>query len=108
MRYNEVTYSTGIITQRKLWFGEVCHSPVLHINFCEKGVKTRARVCQTSGLEPLVKTLNHTLFKGVDVFQQNLAPAPKAKATQKWHEKNVPNFFKAFDWSSASTYLNSD
>jgi len=75
-------------------------------HFCEKGVRTGAHVYQTTILDPIVRPLNNTLFKGIGwVFQQDLAPGHKAKMTQEWLENNVPNFIKASDWPSASLDL---
>lgn len=92
--------------QVMVWWGVSWHG-VTQIHFCEKGVKTGARVYQNSVLNPLVKPLSDTLFEGIDwVFQQDSAPGHKAKTTQEWLENNVPNFIKASDWPSASPDLN--
>jgi len=58
-------------------------------------------------LEDIVKSLKHTLFKNKHwVFQQNSAPAHKAKITHQWLEKNVPEFICAENWPSCSLDLN--
>ncbi|UYV81621.1 hypothetical protein LAZ67_20001733 [Cordylochernes scorpioides] len=40
------------------------------------------------------------------IFQQDSAPAHKAKSTQQWLETNVPDFIKANEWPSGSPDLN--
>ncbi|CAI6362976.1 unnamed protein product [Macrosiphum euphorbiae] len=85
-----------------VWWGVSWHG-VTEIHFCEKGVITGARVYQTTVLDPILRHLNSTLFKGIDwVFQQYAAPGHKVKTTQHWLENSVPNFIKASDWPSAS------
>ncbi|UYV76707.1 hypothetical protein LAZ67_14001843, partial [Cordylochernes scorpioides] len=41
------------------------------------------------------------------IFQQDSAPAHKAKSTQQWLETNVPKFINANEWPSESPDLNS-
>lgn len=75
--------------------------------FCEKGAKISAKVYQGNILEPIVKPLNVTLFKNQHwTFLQDSAAAHKAKTSQNWLEKNIPDFIKATDWSSSSSDLN--
>lgn len=89
-----------------VWWG-VSHQGVSDLHFCEKGVKTGASVYQKNVLEGVVKPLNTTLFKGQHwVFQQDSAPAHKAKSTQDWLRTNVPAFIKSEDWPSGSPDLN--
>ncbi len=77
------------------------------IHFREKGVKTSAVVYQESILKPIMKPLNDTLFTKVDwTFQQDSAGAHAAKSTQKWLEKNIPNFICKKDWTLGSPDLN--
>lgn len=92
--------SKGAIIQVQSWFGGSEH-------FCEQGVKTEAKNYQEDVLEKVVKPLNNTLFnKKHWVFQQDSAPAHKAKSTQLWLKKNVPEFIKESDWPSGSLDLN--
>jgi len=50
----------------------VSHQGVTPLHFCEKGVKTGARVYQEDVLQGAVKHLNTTVFNGQKwVFQQN-------------------------------------
>jgi inhibitor of nuclear factor kappa-B kinase subunit alpha len=49
-----------------------------------------------------------TVFSGQKwVFQQDSAPAHKAKTTQGWLRRNVLAFISAKDWPSGSPDLNS-
>lgn len=64
-----------------IWWG-VSYEGVTQLHFCEKGVKTSAPVYQEM-LEQVVKPLNTSLFdKNRWIFQQDSAPAHKAKTTQ--------------------------
>lgn len=89
-----------------VWWG-VSYEGVTDIHFCEKGVKTSAKVYQETVLEPFVKPLNTSMFSGQSwSFQQDSAPGHKAKTTQNWLESNVPDFIAAKDWPSGSPDLN--
>jgi len=58
-------------------------------------------------LEPIVKPLNQTLFKGQPwTFQQDSAPAHKAKSVQTWLKNHTPDFIATEHWPSASPDLN--
>lgn len=89
-----------------VWWG-VSWQGATELHFCEKGVKTGAKVYQETVLEPVVKPLTQTLFNGQQwVFQQDSAPGRKAKPTQEWLRLNVPQFIKAEEWPSSSPDLN--
>lgn len=89
-----------------VWWG-VAYDGVTKLHFCEKGVKTSAKVYQSDVLEKVVKPLNSTLFKNEPwTFQQDSAPAHKAKTTQDWLKNNLPNFISTDDWPSGSPDLN--
>lgn len=89
-----------------VWWG-VSYEGVTQLHFCEKGVKTAAKNYQADVLEGCVKPLSSTLFGNRHwVFQQDSAPAHKARTTQAWLETNVPEFIKASDWPSGSPDLN--
>lgn len=93
-------------TSVMVWWG-VSHKGVTSLHFCEKGVKTGAKVYQQDVLEGVVKPLTITLFEGKHwVFQQDSAPAHKAKTTQEWLRLNIPGFIRAEDWPSGSPDLN--
>jgi len=66
------------------------------LHFYEKGVETGARVYQENVLQGVVKPLNTTLFSGQKwVFQQDSAPAHKAKTTEEWLRRHVAAFISA-------------
>jgi len=65
-----------------VWWG-MSHQGVTPHNFCEKGVKTDARMYQQDVLKGVVKPLNMTVFSGQkQVFQQDSSPAHKPKTTR--------------------------
>jgi inhibitor of nuclear factor kappa-B kinase subunit alpha len=71
----------------------VSHQGVTPLHFCEKGVKTDARMYQEDVLQGVVTPLNTALFSGQKwVFQQDSAPAHKVKTTQEWLRRHVPAF----------------
>lgn len=83
------------------WFGKA------PLHFVEKGVKVAAKNYLSDVLEPVVKPLNQTLFNGKPwTFQQDSAPAHKAKVTQAWLRDNTPDFIATTEWPSASPDLN--
>jgi len=54
-----------------------------------------------------VKPLNTTLFNGQEwVFQQDSAPAHKAKTTQVWLRRNLLAFISAENWPLGGPDLN--
>lgn len=89
-----------------VWWG-VSWKGVTELHFCEKGVKTSARVYKETVLQDLVLPLNETLFNGAHwVFQQDSAPAHKARITQAWLRDHLPEFISTEEWPSASPDLN--
>jgi inhibitor of nuclear factor kappa-B kinase subunit alpha len=89
-----------------VWWG-VSHQGVTPLHFCKKGVQTGARVYQEDMLQGVVKPLNTTVFSGQKwVFQQDSAPAHKAKITQEWPWRKVPAFISTEDWPSGRPDLN--
>jgi len=89
-----------------VWWG-VSYQEVTPLHFCEKGVKTGAQVYQEDVLQGVVKPLNMTVFSGQNcVFQEDSAPAHKAKMTWEWLRRNVPAFISAEVWPSGSPDLN--
>lgn len=89
-----------------VWWG-VSYDGVCSIHFCEKGVKTAAKNYQRDILNNVVKPLNETMFKNQPwTFQQDSAPAHKAKTTQEWLKNHLPDFISIEDWPSGSPDLN--
>jgi len=89
-----------------VWWG-VSFEGVTQLHICEQGVKTRAINYQNDVLEKVVKPLSDTLFAGKHwIFQQDSAPAHKAKSTQRWLEENLPEFIAAQDKPPESPDLN--
>jgi transposase len=77
------------------------------LHFVQKGVKVAAKNYLEDVLEPVVKPLNTTLFGGQPwTFQQDSAPAHKAKVVQAWLKTNTPDFIATTEWPSASPDLN--
>ena len=77
------------------------------VHFCQKGVKTGAKVYQEDILDKVVKPLGNTLFKNKPwVFQQDSAPAHKAKSTQEWFRRNNIALITTEEWPSSSPDLN--
>jgi len=97
----------GVTIRLRSWYGGAyCIKVLLVFLFLETGVKTTANVYQTM-LEDVLKSPNHTQFKNKHwVFRQDSALAHKAKTTQQWLEKNVPDVIRAENWPSDSPDLN--
>lgn len=54
-----------------------------------------------------MKPLNQTIFQNQPwIFQQDSAPAHKAKTTQQWLQNHVPGFISTEYWPAASPDLN--
>lgn len=89
-----------------VWLGVSYLGPT-EVHFCQKGVKTGAKVYQDDVLEKVVKPLKSTMFRNQAwVFQQDSAPAHKAKSTQEWFERQQIDFIRHADWPSSSPDLN--
>jgi len=66
-------------------------------------VKTGAQFYQEDVLQGVLKPPNMTVLNIQKwVFQQDSAPAHKAKTTQEWLRRNVPAFIGAEVWPSGS------
>ncbi|XP_053959087.1 uncharacterized protein LOC128863773 [Anastrepha ludens] len=88
-----------------VWWGVSCKG-FTSLCFCEKWVKTGAKVYQEDVLEGVLKQLGSTLFNGERwIFQQDSAPVHNAKITQQWLKNNIPGFIAAADWASGSSDL---
>ena len=70
-------------------------------------MKTTAKVYREDLSGKTMKPLSQTMFNGGNwIFQQDYAPAHKAKTMQEWLASNAPEFIKASDWPSGSPDLN--
>ena len=66
-------------------FVRVSYDTTTKLYFCEKGVKTSAKIYENTMLETVVKLFNNTLFSNEHwSFKQDLAPAYKANSTKVW------------------------
>ena len=75
--------------------------------FIEPGVKVNAEYYLDQVLKKVVKPYGDTIYKnGHWVFQQDSAPAHKAKVTQAWCRHNLPGFIDASEWPPSSPDLN--
>ncbi|CAK1587638.1 unnamed protein product [Parnassius mnemosyne] len=89
-----------------VWLG-VSYWGLTEVYFCEKGVKTNAVVYQNTVLTNLVEPVSHTMFNNRHwVFQQDSAPAHRAKSTQDWLAAREIDFIRHEDWPSSSPDLN--
>ena len=92
-------------TSVMVWWGVSYHG-VTDIHFCEAGVKTNASVYEKM-LEDVVEPLSESLFAGKPwCFQQDSAPAHKAKIIQQWLAAHIPDFTTVDKWASGSPDLN--
>ena len=88
-----------------VWWA-VSYSGATQLHFCEKEVKTSAKVYENTVLELIIRGLNTILFRNQHwTFQKDSAPVHKAKSTQVWLKSHVPDFISIADWSSASPDL---
>ena len=82
-----------------LWW--VSHPGVTTFHFCDKDVKTGARLYQEDVLKRVVTPLNTTGFNCQKwVFQQDSSPVNEAKTTQQWLRRHVPSFISSENWPS--------
>lgn len=89
-----------------VWLGVSYLGPT-EVFFCEKGVKTSALVYQNTVLTNIVEPLSQTMFENRHwIFQQDSAPAHKAKSTQDWLTTRGIDFIRHEDWPSSSPDLN--
>lgn len=75
--------------------------------FVEKGVKINAKYYKEQVLEPFLKVHGNRMYSNQHwTFQQDSAPAHKAKVTQDWCEDNLPDFIPWTVWPPSSPDLN--
>jgi len=93
-------------TSVMVWVG-VSSQDLTKLHFVDPSVKVRAKNYLKDILEPAVKPLNQSVFKGHRwTFQQDSAPAHKAKITQNWLQKEVPDLISYLEWHASSPDLN--
>ena len=75
--------------------------------FVEKGVKINAQYYKDNLLEPFLKVHGDRIYSGQEwTFQQDSAPAHKAKITQDWCRDNLSSFIPWTLWPPSSPDLN--
>lgn len=88
-------------------WGAVSKTAKLPLVFVEKGVKINANFYLTEILEAELKVqADLTHGEGNWCFQQDSAPAHKAKVTQDWCKDQCPDFISADEWPASSPDLN--
>ena len=79
----------------------------LPLKFVERGVKVNKAYYQREILEKIVKPGGQRIFKNQPwTFQQDSAPAHKAKLTQDWLRTQTPDFISSLQWPPSSPDLN--
>lgn len=77
------------------------------LTFVEPGVKVNKEYYQEHILNAVVKEEGKRIFKkGHWVFQQDSAPAHKAKINQEWCATQIPDFISSAQWPPSSPDLN--
>jgi inhibitor of nuclear factor kappa-B kinase subunit alpha len=88
-------------------WGGVSHNGKLPLIFIDKGVKINKEVYRKEILDGHLKVEAPRLYpRGDWIFQQDSAPAHKAKVTQAWCSANCPDFIKTSEWPPSSPDLN--
>lgn len=89
-----------------VWAG-VCASGKTPLVFLEKGVKVNQEIYRKQVLEDVLLPWAQIHFGNQQwVFQQDSAPAHRAKTTQAWLHHNVPRFITSQQWPPYSPDLN--
>lgn len=89
-----------------VWAG-ISHRGKLPLVFIDKGVKINANFYQSDILQAQLKPEADKLYPNHDwIFQQDSAPAHKARTNQDWCRNNCPAFISAAEWPPSSPDLN--
>jgi len=88
-------------------WGAICSRGQLPLLFIDKGVKINHEVYLESVIKGhLVPHAKRIFDEDYYCFQQDSAPAHKAKTVQDWMNINLPDFITATEWPSNSPDLN--
>ena len=89
-----------------IWCG-VSKKAKLPLAFIEPGVKINAKYYKDVILESVLKPQAEKIYSSSPwIFQQDSAPAHKAKIVQNWCRENLPDFIPTSMWPPSSPDLN--
>ena len=75
--------------------------------FVESGIRINANYYIENILEPVLKVHSQTMYSNQEwTFQQDSAPAHKAKITQQWCRSQLSDFIASSEWLPSSPDLN--
>lgn len=93
--------------QSVMVWGGICASGKTPLVFVDQGVKINQQTYRKLILEDVVLPWSQKFFGNQKwTFQQDSAPAHRAKLTQDWCKTNFPNFIGAQEWPPYSPDLN--